>query len=66
MRFCFGRFDMKDKNEYGTMLNFDAKIVRPRCSITCAKYNYLKKENAGKVQVRCDKCKDRRFCAQQV
>ena len=57
---------MTGKNETGVMLNLDAKIVRPRCAITCAKYKYLERENAGKVQVRCDKCRDRRICAQQV
>lgn len=48
------------------MINLKSRIVRPRCAITCSKYNYLKKENEGKLRVRCDKCKDRHFCAQQV
>lgn len=48
------------------MINLEAKIVKPRCSITCAKYKYLERENKGKVQVRCDKCKDRNFCVQAI
>jgi len=57
---------MIDKNETGVLLNLGAKIVRPRCAITCAKYRYLERENAGKVRVRCDKCRDRRICAQAL
>lgn len=42
------------------------KVVRPRCQITCSKYRYLERENQGKHQVRCDKCRDKRICAQAV
>ena len=46
------------------MIDLKSRIVRPRCARTCGKYNYLKKENEGKLQVYCDKCRDRQFCCQ--
>ena len=48
------------------MINLKAPIKKPRSAITCSKYNYLEQENRGKVQVRCDKCKDQRYCVQAV
>jgi hypothetical protein len=38
------------------------KIVKPRSSTTCSKYNYLKKENENKLIVQCNKCKDKDKC----
>ncbi|KKL48009.1 hypothetical protein LCGC14_2329840, partial [marine sediment metagenome] len=43
---------VRDELEVDVLINLDAKIVRPRCAITCSKYKYLERENQGKVQVR--------------
>ena len=38
------------------------KTIKPTCAITCEKYNYLRKENQGKLKVSCEKCRDRKIC----
>ena len=38
------------------------KTIKPTCQITCAKMNYIKRENEGTIKLSCINCRDKRIC----